>query len=167
MCSHAVSAVSIYHDHNHACRRPEHRFGFKACRKHTMRPRWTSGTDYPLQAGVLSRNWSERAPACFGALLRAISYLGRSVVVCLAYIALMWNWPTSKCMPLSSELALKWNKLETYYIRKCIFGKIFLGYPCVLLSKTPISTLICATIVHLGIALYPGSMVPYSPLRSS
>ena len=167
MCVHASSFLSIHYDPKHACRRPEHRFGSKPCRKHTMRPRWISGTDYPLQARVLSRNWSERAPACFGALPRTISYLGRSVVVCLDLIALIWNWPTSKFMPLSSERALKWNKPETYYIRKCIFGNIFLGYPCVLLSKTPISTLICATIVHLGIAPYPGSIVPYSPLRSS
>jgi hypothetical protein len=89
MCGHTASALSIHYDPKHAFRRPEHRFGSKPCRKHTMRPRWTTGTDYPLQAGVLGRNWSERAPACFGALLRTISYLGRRVVVCLDYIALM------------------------------------------------------------------------------
>ncbi len=93
MCVHAASFLSIHYDPKHACRRPEHRFGSKPCRKHTIRLRWTSGTDYPLQAGVLSRNWSERAPACFGALHGTISYLERRVVVSLDYIALMWNWP--------------------------------------------------------------------------
>ena len=167
MCGHAVSVVSIYHDHNHACRRPEHRFGFKACRKHTMRPRWTSGTDYPLQAGVLSRNWSERARACFGALLRSISYLGMRVFICLDYIALMWNWPTSKFMPLSSAQVQSWIKPGPYYSRKCIFVNIFLAYPCVLLGKTPISTLIYASIVHVGIASCTRNIGPCWPLRSS